>query len=155
MADEEHLLVEQDHTIARVAETSMRMMGGAVGPETMRSIREELKSHPESYPWERVCDLVVREAADPSDLVNRAIVAQRDWVQRGPRGAAPTAASRPKAPASNLGKRLLAMLLVRGTFYALIVFALVVILVLLERKWGFDIYAVGRSVQEFARGLFG
>lgn len=160
MTDDGRLLVEQDGTIARVAETSLRMMAGTVGSGTLRAIQDELRAHPEAFPWQQVCNLVVAEPVDPSDLVNRGIVAQRDWVHRAQRPAVAAAPGTPARPArsrsaSNLAKRLLAMLIVRGTFYVVFAAAFLVMLVLVERKWGFDVYAAGRAVEEFARGLLG
>jgi len=147
-------LAEQDATVARVAETSMRMMAGAVGPQTIRSAQELLKRHPDAYPWQEVCALVVAEPGDPSQLVNKAIVSQRDWLQRGGRS---TAASpqRPRRSMSNAGKRLLARLIVRGGFYAVFAAVGVVILVLVRNRWGFDIYLAADRVVEAVRGLLG
>ena len=79
---------EQDPTVARVAETSLRMMAGVVAPQTIRGAQDLLKQHPDEYPWQKVCELVLAEPRDPSQLVNQAIVSQRDWLQRGGRATA-------------------------------------------------------------------
>jgi hypothetical protein len=158
MADDTRLLVEQDSTVARVAETALRMMAGQVGPDTQRALQDALRRSPDAYPWQEVCDLVVAERVDPSQLVNRGIVAQRDWVNRpaAARTVPAASAARPKRPASNLFKRLLAMLIVRGAFYAVFASAFVVLLVLVQRRWSeVDIYALGRWVEDAVRGLLG
>ncbi|MDA0372293.1 MAG: hypothetical protein O2865_00770 [Planctomycetota bacterium] len=154
MADSGELLVQQDATVAKVAETCLRMMAGSVSPATRRSVADVAKRSPETYPWESVCDLVVGESVDPSDLVNRAISAQRDWVQGG--GGASRAAPRaPRPRASNAIKRLIAMAVVRSAFYVIFAVVFAIGLILIRANWGFDLYAFSDGAVDFVRELIG
>jgi hypothetical protein len=155
MAESGELLVQQDVTVAKVAETCLRMMAGSVTPGVKRSIADVAKRSPDAYPWEAICDLVVGEPVDPSDLVNRGIAAQRDWVQSG--GAAPGRAAprMPRPRASNAFKRLLAMAVVRSVFYVIFAVVFAVGLILIRENWGFDLYAFSDSAVDFVRGFLG
>lgn len=156
MAESGELLVQKDATVAKVAEACLRMMAGSVTPATRRSVADVAKRSPETYPWEAVCDLVVGEAVDPSDLVNRAIAAQRDWVQGGGAPGAGRAAPRaPRPRASNAFKRLVAMAIVRSAFYVIFAVVFAVGLILIRENWGFDLYAFSDGAVDFVRGLLG
>jgi len=139
-------LAERDPTIARVAETSLRMMAGAVSPSTLRAARALAEGSP-SYPWEDVVGLVLRDATDPSALVQRGLEAQRDWLARG--GAEPIAPTRRRRTLKTRAKGALAALLVRGVFYLVIAVLFAVLLVLLRYRFPWlDIYAIGEQVRE-------
>ncbi len=204
---EDKSLAEQDVRVARLGEVSLRMMAGAVGDETLAQVRKRVAEDPAFYPWEDVVRLVVAEPVDPSELVNRALVAQRDWLVTGdvPAAArvaappAPVSTSTPAAPAparagsasdgpspprsepsrpqplrpepvrgpdANIRrpprsasyhfKKFLAVLIVKGFFYGIALAALLVILILLERRHPeINIYDFARNVQDWFESLAG
>jgi hypothetical protein len=155
MAESGELLVQQDATVAKVAETCLRMMAGSVTPAVRRTVADVAKRSPDAYPWEAVCDLVVGESTDPSDLVNRAIAAQRDWVQSGGTSAGRAAPRAPRPRASNAFKRLVAMAVVRSVFYVIFAVVFAVGLILIRENWGFDLYAFSDSAVAWVRDLLG
>lgn len=162
MSNESPSFAEQDRTVARVAETALRMMAGSVGPATQRRLRELCEARTEAYPWEDVVRAVLAEPLDASQLVQRGLQAQRDWIQKGGtpvatsrgEGRAGPARARPRLLYSI--KRWLAIQTARALFYSLFAIVLVVLLILLRRVWpAVDIYALGDRVVAIWQQLFG
>lgn len=150
---------EQDPTVARVAETALRMMSGSIPPATQRHIRELALQAPDAYPWSDVVTAVLGDDVDPSSLVQRGLQAQRDWVVKS--GNTPTSRAEARAvPVSppRLAysvKRWLAVSAARAVFYTLFSGALVVLLILLQRVWSrFDIYAIAERLEAAVRSVF-
>lgn len=156
MSDDARCFAEQDPTVARVAETSLRMMAGAVTPPTRKRIRAMAEGASAAYPWTEVVEAVLADPVDPSVLVQMGLAAQRDWVVRGG-GAVAAASAPPPRSAPGLGyrlKRFLAVNLARLLFHAVFAVALIVLLILIRKTWpALDIYALADRVVEFARSL--
>jgi hypothetical protein len=153
MTEQPRSLAEQDTMIARVGEVSLRMMAGAIAPGRLRALEHTVRRSTANYPWQEVVDLVLDDPMDASDLVNRGLRAQRDWIARGGR---PPGGERRRARAATRLKTWLAFALVRGFFYALLAVAFVLVLLLLKAGWPeIDIYRVLDWLRDALPGLFG
>jgi hypothetical protein len=142
-------------TIGKIADASLRMMAGAVSPDCQRALREIVHANPEQYPWERVIDIVLAEPADPSELANRALVAQRKWILRSS-GESRPARSRPNRSLSVVVKTWIAIALVRGGFQIALAAVFVVLLLVLKSRWPrADVYRILDWLRETLPGLFG
>ena len=70
-----------DPTFARVAEASMRMFAGVVpGPRRSEVAKLAREAGDGGYPWQAIADRVVADPMRPDELVQRSLVAQRNWV---------------------------------------------------------------------------
>jgi len=129
-------LARPDDTLRAVADTSLRLLAGAVQKRTMEQLKRTLQQSPAEYPWQVVTQAVLAEPVDPQQLVQRGLQAQRDWILRGGR-------ETPGPGLAHHAKGLLARLcaqLIFGALYAVVILA---ILLLLKFKFpGFDIYRV-------------
>jgi hypothetical protein len=148
-------LAEQDPTVARVAEASLRMMAGTTSPATRKRISDLADGAPDNYPWREIVDAVLADPADPSDLVQKGLLAQRDWVSRSASAIArPTPRSGP-----SLGyklKRTFAVNLAKLLFYSIFFVAVLVLLYLVRRAWPqLDLYVMGDRFVAFFQDLFG
>ncbi len=153
MTEQPPSLAEQDTMIARVGEVSLRMMAGAIAPSRLRALEHTVRRSTSNYPWQEVVDLVLDDAMDPSDLVNRGLRAQRDWIARGGR---PSGAARRRVRLRVRLKTWLAFAIVRGVFYALLAVAFVIVLLLLKAGWPeIDIYRALDWLRDVMPGLFG
>ena len=85
MSGETNPSSEPDPAFARVSETSLRMMAGTVSGTCQRQLREMIQEDPDVYPWDEACEAVLIERVDPTELVNKGIVSQRNWILRGVR----------------------------------------------------------------------
>ncbi|MBK8978152.1 MAG: hypothetical protein IPM29_19780 [Planctomycetes bacterium] len=189
---QEPSFAERDVRIARLGEVALRMLAGLVSTETLQAARHAAAEHPEHYPWEQVAAIVLAQPLDPSELVNKGLLAQRDWLRHGGLAAPaeaprerpvkvvpPPAAAAPVAPAARAVavpapggsgprgrprprsfsyhvKKLVAVLLVRGTFYLVMLAAVLAMLVMLRMKNPeLDIYRIGEAIRGWFTGLFG
>jgi hypothetical protein len=126
-----------DDLVPRVAEVSLRMMADAIPRRTQDDVRALMASHSEEYPWQRVVDVVLRDAVAADDLISKGLRAQRDWFNRGTVAPAPRAVRAARVA----GKRALAYVLSRAIFFVLYTLAVVVLLVVLKQRWPeVDIY---------------
>ena len=147
---------EQDPTVARVAEASLRMMAGTVSPATRRRTKELAAAAAGGYPWDAVVTAVLADPIDPSVLVQKGLTAQRDWVVKTAAAGAPASPAPRSGPALSYRiKRLLAVSLARLMFYALFTLCLLTLLVLVRKAlpWA-DLYALTDQGLEFVRSLF-
>ena len=62
------------------------MMAGVVPGDVVARLQSRLLAQPDAYPWEEVVDAVLDEPVGDSELVNKGLVAQRNWLLRGSRG---------------------------------------------------------------------
>ena len=149
-------LAERDATIARVGEVALRMMAGTVTPACRRSAQASAEQSPGTYPWEEIVALVLAEPIDPSDLVRRGLGAQRDWLCGAAEAQEPSRVRHKPLKKRAFGKRLLAMLIVRGSVYTACAVLFVAILVLLRAAlpW-LDIYEIGERLRHAFEGLGG
>ncbi|MCA8943835.1 MAG: hypothetical protein KDB80_14830 [Planctomycetes bacterium] len=150
-----------DPLLTRVGEVSLRMMARTVPADTVQHLQARLYAQPDEYPWEDVVDAVLADPVDPSELLNRGLQGQRDWVLRGGAAAAPARpgggarTGRPKTLKVR-GKTLVAAAIVRSGFFVLYTAVVVGILILLRHKFPwFDIYRVLEWLREVLPGVFG
>lgn len=149
-----------DPLLARVGEVALRMMAKTVPPATVQHLQARLYAQPDEYPWQEVVDSVLADPVDPSELLNRGLQTQRDWVLRGGatsspgRSAAVARGGRPKSLKVR-GKTLLAVAIVRVAFFVLYTAAVIGILILLRHKWPwFDIYRVLEWLRDVLPSVF-
>ena len=155
MSGETNPMSEPDPTFARVSETSLRMMAGTVSGTCQRQLREMLQEDPDVYPWDEACEAVLIERVDPTELVNKGIVSQRNWILRGVRER-DLGAGRRRAKVERAFKALVAFAIVRGLFYGFFALAFLFFLLVLKHKWpGADIYRILDWLREVLPGLFG
>ena len=164
-------LAERDARVARLGEASLRLMSDSVAPATLERARRAIEASPDVYPWEEVVDELLRDPVEPTALFQAGLVAQRDWIERGGAPKPPVAAPIARAPvttrsdgprraaprksASFYFKTFVAMLIVRGTFYGIMIVALLVALILLRERYpGFDIYQLADDGVAWFRSLF-
>lgn len=167
---------EDQILVDRVGQVSLRMMAGTVPPEVVDHLQARLLAESERYPWEEVVETILAETADPQELVNQGLRAQRDWIARGgapgggaapvstaPRAAA-AASSQPQAGArgrrapslKTRGKTFLAAAIVKGGFAIIYTLAIVLLLVLIRHKYpSLDIYRILEWLRDALPGVFG
>ncbi len=159
MSTESKSFAEQDPTVARVAEASLRMMGGAVAATTQRRIRQLAERAPDAYPWQEVVEAVLADQVEPSALVQRGLTAQRDWVLRSGQATLSRTESTVVRARPSLAwkvKRLIAIAIARSLFYSVFTSTLLVLLILVRKAWPWaDIYALADRVTEAVRSVFG
>lgn len=128
-------LVEADETLRAVSEVSLRLMAGAVSKPKLLQLRITVEENTDEYPWQTVTQAVLSEEVDPQRLVQQGLAAHRDWILRGGRTA--------KGPSiARRAKGLLARLVAQLIFAVLFTTIILVALVILEIKLGWDLYAV-------------
>jgi len=128
-------LTESEETLRAVSDVSLRLMAGAVSKPKMAQLRITVEGQADEYPWQTVTQSVLSEEVDPQRLVQQGLTAQRDWILRGGRVAKGPSITR---RAKGLVARLVAQLIFAALFTTLILVALVI----LEIKLGWDLYAV-------------
>ena len=125
-----------DPIFSSICESTTRLIAGAVSRSTMKELQKTVNAATTVYPWEVVVDRILREQVDQTELTERALRAQRDWVVRGGR----------QTPGKGLTyktKSLVARLLARVVFLAILIPVVVTLLVLVKQKWPeFDIYRI-------------
>ena len=151
--------------LSRIGETSLRMMAGVVSPSVVQHLQARLYAEPDEYPWEEVVDSVLAEPMARDELVNRGLVGQRNWLLKSGRDAAPGGQAvagggqsrRGRSKTMKVrGKTLLAMMIVRGGFFVIYTFAVVLLLVLLRHKFpSFDIYRILDLLKQLLPSVFG
>jgi hypothetical protein len=88
---------------------------------------------------------VLAEPADPQQLVQKGLRAQRDWIVRGGREV-------PRPGVGHRAKGLLARICAQVIFFAIYSAAVLILLLLLKHKVpGLDIY----RILDWGKGLFG
>ncbi len=158
-----------DELLNRVGQTSLRMMAGVIPNHVVDHLQARLYASPDAYPWDEVVDTILAEPIDGGDLVNKGILAHRNWVLRGdapgaaavasvnrpvPRASAPTG-RRPKSM-SVRGKTFLAAGIVKGGFFVIYTLSVVALLILLRHKFpSCDIYRVLDWLAEVMPSIFG
>ena len=133
-------LTEADQTLRAVSDVSLRLMAGSVSKPKMAQLRVTVESEAGEYPWQSVTQSVLSEEVDPQRLVQQGLAAQRDWILRGGRVAKGPSVTR---RAKGLLARLVAQLIIAALFTAMVLVALVI----LQIKLGWDLYAVGPWIQ--------
>lgn len=137
-------LTEGEQTLRAVSDVSLRLMAGAVSKPKMAQLRVTVEGNENEYPWQAVTQSVLSEEVDEQRLVQQALAAQRDWILRGGRTAKGPSITR---RAKGLLARFVAQLIFAVIFTAIILVALVV----LEIKLGWNLY----DVWPWILGLFG
>ena len=133
-------LTEADQTLRAVSDVSLRLMAGSVSKPKMAQLRVTVESEAGEYPWQSVTQSVLSEEVDPQRLVQQGLAAQRDWILRGGRVAKGPSVTR---RAKGLLARLVAQLIIAALFTAMVLVALVI----LQIKLGWDLYAVWPWIQ--------
>jgi hypothetical protein len=117
-----------------VAHASLRLLAGAVPKATMDRLRRDAKASGAEYPWEAATRALLADPAEPGQLVQRGLAAQRDWILRGGRETpGPGLAARTKGLFARLAAQL-----VFGLLYAVVV--VVGLIVLKHIRPSLDIY---------------
>lgn len=125
------------------------MMAGVVPPTTRRALLQRVRKAGGDYPWEAVVDAVLADPVDDTRLLQRGLLAQRDWVSRPEREPVGRRVRRRSRSA-------LAWLLSRVIFFAIYTGAAIVLLVLLELRWPqLDISALGDWLRTTFPAVFG
>jgi hypothetical protein len=138
-------LARPDDTMQAVAAVSLRLMAGAVPKRTLEDLRRSVQASAAEYPWQVVTQAILAAPAEPQQLVQQGLVAQRDWILRGGRE---TPSPRLSTRAKGLFARLCAQLIF-GLIYAVVIIVLLLLLKYKLPDW--DIYRLLGWVQ----GLFG
>ena len=126
-------LSDPDDTFHAVSEASLRLMAGAVSKPRLAQLKIAAQEQETDYPWQRITQAIVSESVDGQDLVKQGLIAQRDWILRGGRVAkGPSIKSRAKG----FFARLTAQLIFGVIFTAVVV----LMLLLLEYRFGWNIY---------------
>ena len=133
-------LTEADQTLRAVSDVSLRLMAGSVSKPKMAQLRVTVESEAGEYPWQSVTQSVLSEEVDPQRRVQQGLAAQRDWILRGGRVAKGPSVTR---RAKGLLARLVAQLIIAALFTAMVLVALVI----LQIKLGWDLYAVWPWIQ--------
>lgn len=128
-------LTEAEQTLRAVSDVSLRLMAGAVSKPKMAQLRITVAANTDEYPWQTVTQAVLSEEVDPQRLVQQGLTAHRDWILRGGRTA--------RGPSiTHRAKGLLARLSAQLIFAAIFTTVILVALVILEIKLGWNIYEV-------------
>ena len=150
---------EDEELVRRIALTSLRMMAGAVPRDVVDRLHSRMRAEPE-YPWEEVVDAVLAEPVAASQLVNKGVLAHRNWLASGgaanPAPAAQAVGGRRRKTLKTRGKTALAMAIVKGGFFILYTVVVILVLVLLRHKWPWmDIYRLLDGLKQLLPGVFG
>ena len=137
-------LEQPEDTHRAIAEVSLRLMAGAVDRRTLEQLKRTVQASPAEFPWQVVTQAVLAAKPDEQQVVQAALVAQRDWILRGGRETPKPLGRRAKG----LVAKLCAQLMVLGVAALITIIAL---LVLKYRFPDFDIYRVLTWIQD----LFG
>ncbi|MEE2887985.1 MAG: hypothetical protein VX951_11210 [Planctomycetota bacterium] len=125
---------QPDPVFSRICETSARLMGGVVNRTAMKELQKLVRSESTSYPWEEVVDRVLSSGPPAAELATAALKSQRDWIVRGGR----------QTPGKNVrhrAKSMVARLMARLVFMAILLASVVALLILCKLRWpGVDIY---------------
>lgn len=127
-----------------VAEVSLRLMAGAVDRRTLDQLRRTVQASPGEFPWQVVTQAVLAGKSEPQQLVQAALIAQRDWILRGGRETPRPLGRRAKG----LLAKLCAQLIV---FFATALVAILALMLLKHRFPEVDIY----RFMDWVVGLFG
>jgi hypothetical protein len=128
-------LTEADQTLRAVSDVSLRLMAGCVSKPKLAQLRITVEENTDEYPWQTVTQAVLSEEVDEQRLVQQGLVAHRDWILRGGRTA--------KGPSiTRRAKGLLARLVAQLIFAVIFTTIILVALVILQIKLGWDLYAV-------------
>lgn len=126
----------KDSTLDDICAVSLRLLAGAVPKRTLEALKRTVLSSSEEYPWQAVNKVVLGDPVDPSELAQRGLRAQRDWILRGGR-------SDPGPSLSVRSKTIVAKLLVQTVLLTIYLIIATAILIGLKHKWpDFDIYRV-------------
>lgn len=136
-------LSRPEDTLQAVAAVSLRLLAGAVPRRTMEQLQRTVQQSAAEFPWQVVIQAVLAEPADPQQLVQQGLAAQRDWILRGGR----------ETPGRSLGtkaKGFLAKLLAQVIFLSLWSLVLWVGMLVLRYAYGVDLYWIlGWLEQQF------
>lgn len=128
-------LTEAEQTLRAVSDVSLRLMAGCVSKPKLAQLRITVEENTDEYPWQTVTQAVLSEEVDQQRLVQQGLVAHRDWILRGGRTA--------KGPSiTRRAKGLLARLVAQLIFAVIFTTIILVALVILQIKLGWDLYAV-------------
>lgn len=128
-------LTEAEQTLRAVSDVSLRLMAGCVSKPKLAQLRITVEENTDEYPWQTVTQAVLSEEVDQQRLVQQGLVAHRDWILRGGRTA--------KGPSiTRRAKGLLARLVAQLIFAVIFTTIILVALVILKIKLGWDLYAV-------------
>lgn len=128
-------LTEAEQTLRAVSDVSLRLMAGCVSKPKLAQLRITVEENTDEYPWQTVTQAVLREEVDQQRLVQQGLAAHRDWILRGGRTA--------KGPSiTRRAKGLLARLVAQLIFAVIFTTIILVALVILQIKLGWDLYAV-------------
>lgn len=126
-------LSDPNDALQAVSEASLRLMAGAVSKPRLAQLRIAAQEEETDYPWQRVTQAILSEPVEGQDLVKQGLIAQRDWVLRGGRVAKGPSVTR---RAKGFFARLTAQLIF-GVIFATV---FVLMLLLLEYRFGWNIY---------------
>ena len=126
-------LSDPNDALQAVSEASLRLMAGAVSKPRLAQLRIAAQEEETDYPWQRVTQAILSEPVEGQDLVKQGLIAQRDWVLRGGRVAKGPSVTR---RAKGFFARLTAQLIFGVIFAAVFV----LMLLLLEYRFGWNIY---------------
>lgn len=131
----------------RVAQVSHRMLSGQVSRRALAAAQAAAQQGGETYPWQRVVDVVLDDPQDEGELLQRGLRAQRDWLA----ARSVSGLDRARSAVRRTSRTLTAMVLSRLIFFTLYTVAVVALLVLLKHRWpGLDIY----RLLDWARDAF-
>ena len=126
-------LNDGDEALKAVGQASLRLMAGAVSKPKMAQLKLTAQQDEAQYPWQQITQAILSEDVDNQSLVKQGLVAQRDWVLRGGRVAkGPSVTKRAKG----LFARLAAQLIFGSIFLVVVVLSLL----LLRYRFGWNIY---------------
>ena len=126
-------LSDPDDAFHAVSEASLRLMAGAVSKPRLAQLKIVAQEQETDYPWQRITQAIVSESVDGQDLVKQGLIAQRDWILRGGRVAkGPSIKSRAKGFFARLTAQLI--------FGVIFTTVIVLTLLLLEYRFGWNIY---------------
>jgi hypothetical protein len=138
-------LGKPDEALQAVGAVSLRLLAGAVPKQAMEQLRRMVQESPSEFPWQVVTQAVLAQPADPQQLVQQGLRAQRDWILRGGR-------ETPRPGMSQRAKGLLARLCAQAIFFVIYTLVVVAALLLLRHKVPeLDIY----RITAWVTGLFG
>lgn len=130
-------------------EASHRLLAGLVSRRDLQAMQKKVLASPDAYPWQEVVDGLVAEPVAESELIQRGLKAQRDWILRGGR-------EMPGPRVKTRAKAFLARLLAQGLFLGLWTGSVLVLLVLLKARFPeCDIYIVSNWLKDLMPGIFG
>ena len=135
-------LNDPEEAYRAVSEASLRLMAGAVSKPQLAQLKIAAQQEEDDYPWQRITQAIVVEPVDGQGLVKQGLIAQRDWILRGGRVVKGPSVTR---RAKGFFARLTAQLIF-GVIFATVV---VLMLLLLEYRFGWNIYWLLDKTLEF------